>query len=202
MRVVQHKKIGFSLGSIGAVVMLLAVSACQQAPYQRDAFYSRGAPESLLDVSSEVVNLGVNDSQEVKALARWISTDQPTRAELFCDMKARACKEAQKSLRAKGVETNITASPDNVVTLIYERILARDCNPRYIDRHSLYNEPHSAFGCSLAANIVQQVSDKREFVSPALSDDPSAAGAVAAYKKAYKPSSSGGGFLQWLVGSQ
>lgn len=163
--------------------MLLALSACE-IPHDESRFYSRGRPEALLDVSSEVVNLGVASKSEVSQLANWIAKDVPTRAELFCMTSSKECKTAQSLLRAKGVETNVSNAPDNVVTLVYERILARDCNQRFIDDrvHRLSNEPSPAFGCSIAANTVQHVSNKRDFISPALSDNPPAAAAVATYR--------------------
>lgn len=173
-----------------ALSLLVALTACNPPP--SSAFMNRGGPESLLDVSSEVVNLSVAGRQEVTELGNWIANDQPTRAELFCNPMAANCKEAQRALQNKHVETNLTASPNNTVTLIYERILARDCNQRYIDNgFSLYNELPPAVGCSLAANMVQQVSDKREFVNPSLAEDPSAVGAVNTYRGAYAPKQQG-----------
>ncbi len=169
--------------------LLLALAGCQ-IPHDESQFYARGGPEALLDVSSEVVNLSVAGKDELRQLSSWISGDHPTRAELFCDVRLKNCKTASAILRAKGIETNLTPSPDNMVTLVYERILARDCNPRFIDsrRIRLSNEPAPTFGCSLSANIVQHVSDKREFINPSLMDNPSAVGGVSVYHRAYKPS--------------
>jgi type IV pilus biogenesis protein CpaD/CtpE len=67
------------------------------------------------------------------------------------------------------------ASADNNVTLVYERIQARDCESRYIDNPvNPYNLNHPTFGCSLAVNMVQMVSDKRQFTNPAIMDYPDA----------------------------
>ena len=63
---------------------LLALSACQPKPSD-SAYYNRGGPESLLDVSSEVVNLSVADPAALQELSTWIKQDQPTRAELYCN---------------------------------------------------------------------------------------------------------------------
>jgi hypothetical protein len=151
-------------------------------------FYARGGPEALLDVSSEVVNLGVGSKEDLKQLSTWIAGDAPTRAELFCDAALKGCKDAQALLHTRGVETNLTSSPENMVTLVYERILARDCNPRFIDNRSrLSNEPSSAFGCSLSANIVQHVSDKRDFINPSLMDDSSSVRPVSTHRRAMAP---------------
>jgi hypothetical protein len=96
--------------------------------------------------------------------------------------------DAQKVLDLTGVPTLLVPSPNFSVALVYERILARDCNPRYIDNGSnYYNANHPAFGCAMAANIVQHVSDKQQFVSPNLSDDPLARRAVTDFGRAYTP---------------
>lgn len=184
---VQQTASGIRAGRALAVSLLMALTACGSPPPD-SAFMNRGGPESLLDVSSEVVNLSVAGRQEVTELGNWVANDQPTRAELFCNPMAANCKEAQRILQNKRVETNLTASPNNTVTLVYERILARDCNQRYIDNgFSMYNVLAPSVGCSVAANMVQQVSDKREFVNPSLAEDPYATGAISTYRGAYAP---------------
>jgi type IV pilus biogenesis protein CpaD/CtpE len=167
--------------------MLMTLGACKPAP-QESAFFSRGGPEVLLDVSSEVVNLDIANSAKPDELSVWISKDKPTRAELYCIANDPRCKQAEKLLKSQSIATAVIPSADNSVALIYERILARDCNQRFVDNtHDYYNAPHPAFGCSTSANIVQHVSNKREFVNPNLSDTPSAVGGVAAYQRAYAP---------------
>ncbi len=82
----------------------------------------------------------------------------------------------------------LVPSGDYTVALVYERILARDCKQRYTDsshNYSWVNEPE--IGCSVAANLVQHVSDKKEFVNPELTDVPPATGAISAYRSAYAP---------------
>lgn len=164
----------------------LALAACNRPP--DSAYMNRGGPESLLDVSSEVVNLSIAGHKEVSELAQWIQRDPPTRAELYCAASDARCADARKALELHGVPTNVVGSGDRTVTLVYERILARDCNQRYIDdSQNEYNTPSPSFGCSIAANIVQHVSDKQEFVSPPLSANPNAAAPVSAYNRAYAP---------------
>ena len=71
---------------------------------------------------------------------------------------------------------------------MYERILAHDCNPRFVNNtNNPYNGYHPAFGCAVSANIVQHVSDKQEFVSPNLSDNPSAKGGINTLQRAFAP---------------
>ena len=177
---------GMGRGARIATLALLALASCNPPP--ASAYYDHSSPQSLLDVSSEVVNLSVVGKPELSALSNWIANDPPSRAELFCDANAPNCKQAQRILQNKGVETSISPAPNNTVTLVYERILARDCNPRFIENGvSLYYESSPSFGCSIAGNTVQEVSDKREFINPNLSDDPSAVAGVNAYRSAFAP---------------
>ena len=166
---------------------LLTLSACGKPP-ANSAYLNRGGPESLLDVSSEVVNLSTASKSDIIDLAAWIEKDRPTRAQLNCDVTDRQCIDAQKVLDLNGVPTLDGAGNDESVTLVYERILARDCNQSYVDNPAnYYNTNHPSFGCANAANIVQHVTNKQEFVSPNLSDDPSAVRGVNDIRRAYKP---------------
>ena len=170
-------------------IILLFFSAALAACAPMDsAFLNRGGPESLLDVSSEVVNLGVESPQKLSELVTWIAKDQPTRAELYCTAGTPACNEAVKVLELNAVPTMMVPSGDNIVALVYERIVAHDCNQRFTDdTHDMYNAPHPAFGCAVSANIVQHVSNKQQFIAPNVMDAADAAGGVAAHKRAYAP---------------
>lgn len=177
------------LVSTACAFVLLALSACQQP--SSAAFFNRGAPESLLDVSSEVVNLSTGGKDQLRALSDWVAKDKPSHVELYCNEKFANCKEAKRILTSNAIPTNVIASGNNTAMLFYERIVARDCNPRYLDTGtSMYNESAPSFGCSLSANIVQHVSNKRDFINPNISDDPSATAAVGALRKAYDPATS------------
>lgn len=176
-----------SLRSMVLAASLAVLTACGQPP-ATSAYMNRGGPESLLDVSSEVVNLSTANKSDIADLAAWVEKDRPTRAQLNCSSGDRQCTEAQKVLDLNAIPTMDGAANDATVTLIYERILARDCNQRYVDNpHNYYNTNHPSFGCATAANIVQSVTNKQEFVSPNLSDDPSAARAINDIRRAYKP---------------
>lgn len=169
------------------MVSMLALAACQPKPNDA-AFYNRGGPDSLLDVSSEVVNLSVADSAAHQELSTWIKTDQPTRAELYCNDGEPRCMEARKILDLHGVPTMVVPSGEYSVALVYERILARDCKQRFRDNSSnQWNTYHPSFGCSIAANIVQHVSDKQQFIAPNLMDTPRATTAVQAYDRMMTP---------------
>ena len=165
---------------------LIVVAACGKQP--PDSAYLDRGPEALLDVSSEVVNLSVANTGDRKDLSNWIDKDQPTRAELNCHGDTKGCKEAEKILDLHGVPVMRGNGADQTVTLIYQRILARDCNQRYVDNvPNYYNAYHPAFGCSVSANMVQEVTDRQEFISPNLSDDPAATRAVNDYQRAFTP---------------
>lgn len=168
-----------------SLIALLGVAGCK-APSSA-AYYNRG-PESLLDVSSEVVTLGVSSPAEMTALKNWIQQDAPTRAELYCPDADMRCGEARQILGAHGIPVTSTPTGEFTVSLVYERILARDCKQKFVDNSSNpYNAYHPAFGCSVSANTVQHVSNKQEFVNPSLTDVPRATGAVDSYKRAYAP---------------
>lgn len=151
------------------LALAASLTGCNQIP--KEAYFSRGAPESLLDVSSEVVNVQLGEPDSIDQLTQWINQDQPTRAEMYCQQEDKACKQAGKVLEKFGVPVLFVSAADNNVSLVYERILARDCENRYIDnRINPYELNHPTFGCSVASNMVQHVSDKHQFVSPALMD--------------------------------
>lgn len=176
---------------ISCVIMLgaasIMLSACGNAP-PSSAYGNRGGPESLLDLSSEIVTLPTATAQDRLNLAQWVEKDMPTRAQLNCGQDGKACTEARKILELSGVPIEPSAGVDGTVTLMYERILVRDCNPRYINNtNNFHNTNHRSFGCATAANMVRHVTDKQSLVNPALSDDPSAVRAINDLKRAYKP---------------
>lgn len=174
--------------SVMATVALLALSACQ--PPSDAAFANRGGAESLLDVSSEVVNLRVYDKKDIAALSDLVAKDRPSSAELFCDASSKDCADAKRVLETGAVAVAVTPSPNNSVSLVYERIVARDCNARYYDAgFSAYNVSQPSFGCAIAANTVQHVTDKRDFINPSLLDTPSAIQGVSAARRAEHPKS-------------
>jgi hypothetical protein len=164
----------------------LALGGCQ--PPSDQAYYNRGGPEALVDVSSEVVNLPVVTGNDLNELSSWIEKDHPTRAELYCTADDPRCIEALKVLDLEAVPTRLVPSDDYSVALVYERILAHDCNPRFVNNTpNVFNGYHPAFGCAISANMVQHVSDKQQFVSPNLSDSPSAKTGINATQRAYAP---------------
>ena len=164
----------------------LTLSACSEIP--KEAYFNRGSPESLLDASSEVINIRLESANSVNDVTDWVNKDQPTRAELFCLESDRVCRKAKKTLEQFGVPTNYVPAADNRVSLVYERVLARDCQNRYVDNSiNPYNLNHPTFGCSVASNIIQHVSDKAQFTAPALMDAPDAEKAAQVYDRYRTP---------------
>lgn len=177
-----------SFPQLFALTTLLALmTSCGLPPSDR-AYTTRGSPESLLDRSSEVVTLNTATKQDLGDLAVWIGRDLPTRAELNCPTTEANCREAERMLTKKNVPVVRGADGAHAVTLVYERIVARDCNPSYRDhRANYYNTNHPAFGCAIAANIVQHVTDKNEITAPGTLDAAPATRAVTTFKRAHMP---------------
>ncbi len=172
-----------------SALCLATLAGCGIAPNE-DQFASRGRPESLLDHSTEVVTLGISSTAERRELTDWIARDKPSRAQLTCTATEKSCNEAKKILTARGVSivpaSNATPKPE--VTLVYERVTARDCDPRFVDTQAnFYNVNSTNFGCSVAANIVQHVSDKKQFTAPNKLDPAPATRAVNDIGRAYAP---------------
>lgn len=151
------------------VLSVITLSGCSVIP--GDAYFNRGTPESLLDVSSEVITSPLNDQLSVEELTNIVERDQPTRAELYCSDASTHCAMAEEIFNVYNVDYDFIPSDKNEAVIYYERVIARDCEQRYIDNSiNPYNLNHTTFGCSTAANMVQMVGDKRQFTSPALLD--------------------------------
>lgn len=151
------------------VAMALFLGACNEIP--KSAYFDRGSPHSLLDASSEVVNVALMSEASIDEVVQWIDQDQPTQAELYCLQDDPLCLKALETLEMFRVPVQYVSAADNNLVLVYDRVIARDCENRYIDNPiNPYNLSHPTFGCSTAVNMVQMVGDKRQFVSPALLD--------------------------------
>jgi hypothetical protein len=145
----------------------LSLAGCSDMPQQ--AYSDRGTPESLLDVSSEIVTVELTSPDSLSELSDWVEGDQPTRAEIRCVEGDVLCDQAEETLSLYDVEYEWVPAQVSEINLVYERVIAHDCENRYIDnRINPYNLNHPSFGCSNASNMVQMVSDRRQFVSPSL----------------------------------
>ncbi len=183
---------------------LVALTACSDIP--REAFLEGGAPENLLDLSTETVNVALTSPNSVNELVDWVNREQPSRAELHCSGQTMMCMRAQDVFAqfAVPVESVQTAGQDEAV-LIYERVSARDCDQRYVDNTiNPYNMHYPTYGCSISANMVQMVSDKRQFINPSLLDFADAERArrnVRDYAVGAKPQGQNGQGLESLLSS-
>ncbi len=147
--------------------LLCLLAACSDIP--REAFYSRGSPEGLMDVSAEVVSFQIADSSAVAQVIEWINADQPSTADLRCSEESTACVQVQEVLAQFAVPYEYNNSSENSLTLMYERVVTRDCDNRFVSNHiNPYNLNHPAFGCSTAANMAQMISDQRQITNPSL----------------------------------
>lgn len=166
---------------VGVIIGIGVVSGCVTPP--NAMYYNRGNPETLLDVSTEVVNMNMATRDHLSELSNMVVKDPPSRAELGCLESDLLCSEARRALAKQGVPVMFVDSGKDV-SLVYQRVMLRDCDPRYFDNsHNPHNLPPATFGCANAANMAQQVSNKRQFVSPALMDLPDAEKASQHYQE-------------------
>jgi len=176
---------------LSLIAVSLVLVSCAKTP--KEAYYDRGNPESLLDYSSEVVNLKIQSAASVSEMTRVINKNQPTRAEVSCNTSSAICNQVKKVMAQFKVKTKYTDSNKNTVALVYEKVLARDCQSRYIDNpRNQENLNYPTLGCANAVNMVQMVTDKKEFTNPALMETPDAGKSVQAienYNLPSKPSS-------------
>ena len=162
-----------SLKKHGLLFGLFLLSACSEvAPDYTD----RGNPERFLDVSTEKVTFSLATKSAVTKFSKLVMEDRPSNAELRCSISNTRCAQAKEILERNSVSIHLTSENSNSVLLSYDRTVARDCNPRYVDNmtDSHHNTNHPAFGCAVSGNILQMVSNKRQFTNPNLLDFPDA----------------------------
>ena len=163
------------------------MTACSHIP--NAAYNSRTGPESLLDVSSEQVNVSLNTAEGLDQLVEWLNDDQPTRIALYCGSLDDICGQAQEIIEQFAVPYDVYVDPQNQATLVYDRVIARDCDHRYMTNHiNPYNLNHPTFGCSTAANQLQMIADKQQIISPALTDHQDARKMTQSMDKYLQPS--------------
>lgn len=151
------------------------------------AYGNPGDMERLLDSSTEIFTMNLGSKNSLAEISRKVMRDRPTRAELNCSRKEALCAETKSMLQGQGVPVKYGEDKDNI-TLVYERLVARDCDSRYVDQsnnpHNLHNQ---AFGCSVVANSLQMISDKRQITDPSLMDMQDGEKAVQNYRRYKSP---------------
>ena len=149
-----------------SLLTISSLAACSEIPKQ--AYYNRGQPEALLNVTAEEEIIDLRQRNGLQQLTQVVNKRVPSNAQLTCSNQM-LCSRAAEILRQYNVPYDQSTGVYNTVTLNYKTIEARDCENRYIDNHiNPYNLNHPTFGCSIAVNQVQMVSDKRQFVDPVL----------------------------------
>ena len=147
------------------------------------AYPNPGDPERQLDASSELVTMSLASRSALSDISRTVAQDPPTRAELSCAPREALCAEAKSIFTGRGIPVAFSGSGDGV-TLVYERLVARDCDNRFVDNSSnMQNLGAPSLGCSVRANTVQMVSDRRQIVNPSLMDMPDAQKASKNYER-------------------
>jgi hypothetical protein len=167
-------------------LLLLPLTACgldlETLP---DSAYLQPSPERLLDRSHEVRRFELSaPGGSDKAMAA-INSSSPNAASLYCNAKVVGCKELQKRLQFKGIPTRVVGSGANAVELVYDRITARDCDPRYRNDVRDYHVTIAPeYGCAVTSNMLQHVSDRAQFTHPKTMENPPASDAVSSYLNA------------------
>lgn len=147
----------------------LVLFACSEIPEQ--AYYTRGQPESLLEVTQTEAIFTLNKKTVVSDISKWIKNASPSEALLHCQKKNKICNRVEALLKKKGISTARNTSSTNEVTFFYEQISVRKCENRYIDNTvNPYNLNHPTFGCTIASNSAQMVANKQQFINPNLTD--------------------------------
>jgi type IV pilus biogenesis protein CpaD/CtpE len=161
------KKTHFIASSLAVATLLVA---CSDIP--KEAYYKRGQPESLLERSKKEAVFDIASQDDVKRILLFAKQARPSQAAFKCQETSKSCNRLEQALRRNsGVSITRVTSAHNNVTFSFEQIAVRDCENRYIDNMiNPYNLNHPTFGCSLAANSAQMVTDKRQFTDPDIMD--------------------------------
>ena len=147
-----------------ALALVIGQAACTVIP--KSAYSDQWKAESLVDVSTESVNVDLGRRNALAQLANMIRSQEPTSATLYCS-NMQVCDRAGSFLDNNGIPYEIRNAESNVASLSFERPVARDCDNRFIDnRINPYNLHHPTFGCASGVNSVQMIRDKRQITDP------------------------------------
>ncbi len=135
-----------------------------------------------MDVSLETTNVSLAKKNSVSNLSKMVSEYRPSSAELRCSLASTRCAQAKEILERNSIPFSVSGEKSNDVILSYKKVTARDCSTQYIDDMGGSGvENHPSFGCAVASNVVQMVSNKRQFTEPNLMDFPDAEKAAQSY---------------------
>lgn len=150
-----------------ACALLFTVSACAMhhaAPVIR--------AETLIKSTAEKISFPIVDSSSLEAIENWVANGEaPTNAEISCVSSENTCNRVRNLLTNRGIPVNESAaaadSSAGNVSLTYNRIIAHDCGT-------------NSFGCSTSVNAIHMVTNREQFIKPAMSDLQDAASSVRA----------------------
>jgi type IV pilus biogenesis protein CpaD/CtpE len=150
-----------------AMVSVSALSACV-SNLPKSTYFDRGQPETLLQTTDEVTSINISNHSGIARLSSAVKSSQPSSAVVTCANEL-LCNEAVKVLEASNVPYERQRGAINNVSISYTQVQARDCESSFITNHiNPYNLNHPTFGCAIAVNQVQMVSDKRQYTDPLL----------------------------------
>ena len=151
-----------------ACSLALIVSSCSSH------YSSVIRPESLISASAEKISFPISDSASVMTIENWVSGgDVPTDAEVSCVNGNPSCLSVKKFLKNSHIPFKEVAPVDassSRISLIYDSLIARGCDA-------------NSFGCSTSLNAIRMVTNREQFIKPALSDFQDAAVGVTAINK-------------------
>lgn len=154
------------------------------------AFNNSGDPERFLDSSLDLVTMSLGSRGALGGIIKMVRQDPPTLAQLNCSQKEALCMEARSIFANQRIPTEFSGDYNDNITLVYERVIVRDCDPRFVDNtKNPYNTPMESLGCSVATNGLQMISDKRQVTDPSLMDLPDAEKAVQNQRRYQTPPS-------------
>lgn len=145
------------------------VASCSEIPPQ--AYYTHGKPESLIVSSTRESGFDIQGKASVKRIMKWVAKSHPADAALSCREASKACNKLEHMLRERGIATTRIMAETDSVSFSHKHVAVRDCKNGYIDNPiNPYNLNHPVFGCSVAANSAQQITDRRTLIDPPLMD--------------------------------
>lgn len=182
MKLLSYKKIIF--------FSFLVLAGCNDKPAEQ--VLDKGDPERFIDLSYEDVTYSLSSKDSISRISSAIAKETPSKAELKCLYFDSKCSKVKEILKRHSVPFTSVSDKSNVVIISYEKVVVRDCNPRYADNTYLSSrDAHPAFGCAISANTLQMVSDKAQFTNPSLLGYSDAEKGVQSYQKYMKVSGSG-----------
>jgi hypothetical protein len=154
---------------ICALALALFVVGCTHAP--KGGMNEMITLESLMDNSNEKVSVDLTSPHNMQDVEQWLSSEAPASATLYCFPDSHHCAKVGALLSKASVPHeyqalhNAKATPH--VDLFYDRMISLDCDTL-------------RFGCALASNELKMMSDRRQIITPLISNGTDADHAVKA----------------------